>query len=375
MRPFSIGRRWPRRGELPLPRRSIRLFRRCGLFGDGAKACSPGSRRSRLGGLVAIPAAGNLIGPVDAILSLLKWGGAGPARALRGIERDPTAASVRARPNRPLRRSGAGRPHYGRLPGSGRRRSSSFRRWPPGRPRRIEAARDLQPGQPAAGPVRAGPPGDRAGAREAARGDLLRYRSGAGRRRVHRPGPPRPYHRRQAGRGQGASAQYRGGFRPRPRHLCLGRGAGGADGARGRSPEAESGHRLFQAMDGARARPSPRGGLGFRAARESGRGERFLRPRDRLDPNLAASADSRVDRRHQAHRPRSPSRAGPTSRRWPRSWSGPSSQSSTASSTPISTRAISSPFPTAALPRSTSGSWAGSTARPGCGWPRSSTAS
>ena len=63
-------------------------------------------------------------------------------------------------------------------------------------------------------------------------------------------------------------------------------------------------------------------------------------------------------------------------RRSPRSWSAPSCARrwSTASSTPISTRAISSRCPTAGSRRSISASWAGSTARRGSGSPRSSTA-
>ena len=48
---------------------------------------------------------------------------------------------------------------------------------------------------------------------------FARGRPRAGRRRLDRPGPPRRHHRGQAGRGQGAAPQYRGGFRRRDRDL------------------------------------------------------------------------------------------------------------------------------------------------------------
>ena len=65
-----------------------------------------------------------------------------------------------------------------------------------------------------------------------------------------------------------------------------------------------AGHRHLPAMDQPRARPAPGGRLRLRAARESRGRKRLLRPRDRLEPHRPARADARMDRRHQAHRPR-----------------------------------------------------------------------
>ncbi len=103
----------------------------------------------------------------------------------------------------------------------------------------------------------------------------------------------------------------------------------------------------------------------------------FLVPAIDWTPHRPAGDDARMDRRHQAHRSRGAGRGRPRSaRRWRRPWSAPSCarRSSTASSTPISTKEISSRCRTGGLPRSISGSWAGSTARRGYGLPRSSTA-
>ena len=131
------------------------------------------------------------------------------------------------------------------------------------------------------------------------------------------------------------------------------------------------------AMDQPRARPAPEAAsaseLRENLVAESG----FFVPEIDWSRTVAAGDDARMDRRHQADRPRRAGRRRPRSaRRSPRSWSAPSCARrwSTASSTPIFTRAISSPFPTAGWRRSISGSWAGSTGRRGSGWPRSSTA-
>ena len=315
---------------------------------------------------------------------LLKWGRTLARHgALRGIEEDPAdpAACAPARPDRAVRARMPKtfpnmRPRWRR---SARRRSSSARRCPlaptwsarsgggttcsqlqddlppaPSRRSRRRSSASFDRRSRACSPNRSGPVGAASiaqvhravtteGRRSRSRCSVRASRTSS--RRPSRPtnGPPRMSRRSAA------------------RPCACGPGSS--------SPISSSGP--------PRARPSARGGVRLRAAREHGRRARLLRPRDRLAANGPARAYDGVARRDQAQRPRGADRRRPrlpSPRR--RSSSAPSCARrwSTASSTPTCTTETCSRLPTAASRRSTSASWAGSTGAPGSGWPRSSTA-
>ena len=141
-------------------------------------------------------------------------------------------ASARACPRRPD--YAAALP--GDRPGGDQARPGAGDPARPGRRARRRANLLAAPGQPAAGPVRGDPAGDRAGARaRRSTSSFAEIRSGAGRRRLDRPGPPRGHHRRPRGRGQGAAPGHRGGVRQGDRDLRMGGGACRGDGRRGAS--------------------------------------------------------------------------------------------------------------------------------------------
>ena len=187
-----------------------------------------------LGGLVAIHSGWKIADrrtpddPADRpCLAAAEMGpGAGAARRAARHRARPqhAAAGAAAGADRPLRRAhpATSRPMPRPSRRSARRRSSSARRWRPGpiwSARRRRATSSCC--RTACRRRRS-----RRSARRSSRAlerpieELFsRHRSGAGRRRLDRPGPPRDHHRRPPGRGQGAAARHRGGFRQGARDL------------------------------------------------------------------------------------------------------------------------------------------------------------
>jgi ubiquinone biosynthesis protein len=135
-------------------------------------------------------------------------------------------------------------------------------------------------------------------------------------------------------------------------------------------------HRAFPPVDVARARSATRGGIGLRAAEnmlaEPGftvptidwsRTTRRVLTLEWIDGVKLSNRQALLDAGHDTH-----ALASSLVRAFLRQ------AISDGFFMPISTRAICSRSPTGASPRSISASWAASTARRGCGWPRSSTA-
>ena len=171
-----------------------------------------------------------------------------------------------------------------------------------------EAARDLAAaaGQPAARAVRADQGGDRAGAR-------------AGRSTRSSPRSiPEPVgaasiaqvHRAVTTDGRQVAVKVlrpniEEDFAARDRDLRMGGGAGRGDGRRGGAAAAAAGRSPTSGNGPTRELDLRREAASASELRENLVAESgFFVPADRLDPHRAAGDDARMDRRHQAHRPR-----------------------------------------------------------------------
>ena len=307
--------------------------------------------------------------------------------ALRGIERDPeharagpAAGADRAdrrtypaedarlcrrlpgdRPGGDQARPGARHPARSGRRGGGARTCSRCRMTcRPSRSRQIKA-------------------GDRAQPRTAGRGAVRRDRPRAGRRGLDRAGPSRDHDSTAGSRGQGAAPRHRGRDGARHRAPMNGRRRSSRRWAarlarlRPRLTIANFSQWTLRELDLRREAASARARRAY-----GGRVRASLRPRDRLVAHQRRGADHS----NGSTGSRSPTRealmaAGHRSARARRrAWCVPScSQAISAGFFHADcTRATCSCGPTARSRRSTSASWAGSTAARGCGSPRSSTA-